>query len=97
MADLALKNYMEDIVSNKMPSIVNSIDDICRCEMCEMDRMAYVLNHMPPKYIVTARGKLYTKLNLLEGQFDADIVRTVTEAIVAVDTNPRHSEEERTL
>ena len=92
-SELGLKNYMEDIVLSKMPSVLKTMDGICECERCHMDRLAYVLNNSPPKYVVTTKGKLYAKLNMLEGQFSVDIVRLITDAAVRVDNNPRHDEE----
>jgi len=91
--ELGLKNYMEDIILNKMPSVLNSMEGICQCERCQMDRLAYVLNNTPPKYVVTTKGKLYAKLNVLQGQFDVDLVRIITDAAVRVDKEPRHDEE----
>ena len=92
--ELGLKNYMEDIVLNKMPVVLKKMEGICECERCHMDRLAYVLNNSPPKYVVTHKGKLYAKLNVLEGQFDVDIVRIITDAAVRVDQNPRHDDED---
>ena len=94
MQELGLKNYMEDIVRSKMPSVLKSMEGICMCPRCDLDRLAYVLNNVPTKYIVTTKGKLYAKLNVLEGQFDVDIVRAITDAAVRVDQNPRHDEDE---
>lgn len=91
--EIKIRNYMEDILRDRMPAVLKAMPDICRCERCEMDRLAYALNKMPPKYIVTTTGKLYAKLNLLIGQFDADIVRAITDAAVIVDNSPRHDEE----
>ncbi|MCL1862601.1 MAG: late competence development ComFB family protein [Defluviitaleaceae bacterium] len=88
-----MHNYMEDIVRAKMPDVLKSMPDICNCERCELDRMAYVLNNSPPKYVVTSKGKLYAKLNVLQGQFDVDIVRLITDAAVRVDNNPRHDDD----
>jgi len=92
--NLTLRNFMEDIIVDKMKPILSRMDGICACERCTMDRLAYVLNNTPPKYVVTTKGKLYAKLNILEGQFDADLVRLITEAATRVDQNPRHGEDD---
>ncbi|MCL2224327.1 MAG: late competence development ComFB family protein [Defluviitaleaceae bacterium] len=89
-----MENYMEEILREKMPGILDSMPEICRCERCDTDRLAYALNNITPKYIATPKGKLYTKLQTLEGQFDTDIVRAITDAAVRVDQFPRHDEEE---
>ena len=91
--ELKMRNYVEDILRERMPKILGAMPDICRCDRCEMDRLAFALNKLPPKYVVTQTGKLYAKLNLLIGQFDADIVRAVTDAAIAVDGSPRHDDE----
>ena len=90
--ELGLKNYMEDIILNKMPVVLKTMEGICECERCHMDRLAYVLNNSTPKYVVTQKGKLYAKLNALEGQFDVDLVRIITDAAVRVDQSPRHED-----
>ena len=89
-----MRNYMEHIIRDRMPAVLKNMPDICRCERCDMDRIAYALNNMQPKYVVTSTGKLYAKLNALQGQFDADVVRVITEAAVRVDESPRHDEED---
>jgi competence protein ComFB len=92
--ELGLRNYMEDLILAKMPGVLKSMPDICQCERCHMDRLAYALNNSPPKYVVTSKGKLYAKLNVLQGQFDVDIIRVITDAAVRVDKSPRHDDEE---
>lgn len=89
-----MKNYMEIIIRERMPAVLATMPDICKCERCETDRLAFALNNSPPKYVVTPKGKLYAKLNILQGQFDADVVRAITDAAVRVDASPRHDEEE---
>jgi len=90
---LDLRNFMEDIILDKMKTVLRRMEGVCMCERCHLDRLAYVLNNTPPKYVVTTKGKLYAKLHILEGQFDADLVRTITDATVRVDQNPRHEDE----
>ena len=92
--ELSMRNYMEDIIMDKMPQVLKRMSDICMCDRCHMDRLAYALNNSPPKYIVTPKGKLYAKLNVLQGQFDVDVVRAITDAAVLVDKHPRHDDEE---
>ena len=94
MEQLGMKNYMEDIILDKMPAVLKNMSDICKCERCHMDRLAHALNNSPPKYVVTKKGKLYAKLNVLQGQFDVDVVRAITDAAVRVDKSPRHDDEE---
>jgi competence protein ComFB len=88
-----LRNYMEEIVDGTMEEILAHRDDICKCERCKLDIKALALNHLPPKYVVTDIGYVYTKVNELENQFKADIAVAVTNAMKIIRANPRHEKE----
>lgn len=89
---LKLKNYMEDIVNKKVDSVLN-IMNICKCEKCRLDIMAIALNDLPPKYVVTDTGALYTKVRELEQQFEVDVETAIVKAAVFVSRNPKHDQE----
>lgn len=85
-----LKNYMEEIVFYQMKDVLADIN-VCKCEKCMMDIAAIALNDLPTKYIVTEKGELYSKINILMQQFEVDVVSAITKAAVLVKRNPRHS------
>jgi competence protein ComFB len=85
-----LKNYMEEIVFIQMKDVLADIK-VCKCEKCIMDIAAIALNDLPPKYIVTKKGELYSKLNTLMQQFEVDVISAITKAAILVKRNPRHS------
>ena len=84
-----IKNYMEDMVADMLPSVIKSIE-MCQCERCLMDITAYALNKLPPKYVVTRKGSLYAKLEAMHLQFDVDIVSAITQGAKQIGKNPRH-------
>jgi len=87
--DYGIKNYMEDVVAHVLKNILPDLD-VCRCEICQMDMMAYALNHLPPKYVVTPKGELYSKLSELMQQAEIDVEVALAEAAKVVSRNPRH-------
>ena len=89
MQEFSLKNYMEVCVSDMLPAVTKFMDN-CKCEKCNMDIMAYALNNLPPKYVATRKGHLYTKLEVMHSQFDADIITALTNGAKLVANNPRH-------
>ncbi len=93
MSTIGMKNYMEDLVADMLPAVLNRLN-VCQCERCRMDIMAYVLNKMPPKYVVTRKGHLYTKLSSFQQQFEVDIIAAITTGAAIVSAHPRHSEQE---
>ena len=65
-------------------------DDICSCERCRLDVMALVLNKLPVKYVVSAQGEAYTKLEFLRLQYKVDIITEIIQAIELVKKQPNH-------
>lgn len=88
---ITLKNYMEEIVLNLLEDVLDDIN-MCKCELCVMDIAALALNDLPPKYIATEKGELYSKANLLRNQFEVDVIAAITKAAVLVKRSPRHKE-----
>lgn len=84
-----IKNYMEEIVFNQMKEILDDIN-MCSCEKCILDIAAIALNDLPPKYIVTEKGELFSKIGALKQQFEVDVVAAITKAAVLVKRRPRH-------
>jgi len=86
---MLLKNYMEELVFNMIEDLSKKIS-ICTCQKCMLDIAAIALNELPPKYVVTEKGELYSKLEILKQQFEVDIVSSVTKAIEKVGNHPQH-------
>jgi competence protein ComFB len=87
---MKIQNYMEDVVQDEMEQLINERDNVCKCTKCKLDIMVWVLNRVPAKYVITDRGRLYTKLKEQEVQFKADVVKELTKAIDFVSKNPQH-------
>lgn len=90
---MELKNYMEDIVAQKLKSILKQYPDCCACEKCRQDIMSLALNHLPPRYISTDKGNLYARIEMLSITYASDIVEQIAKAIAVVKQNPRHGDE----
>lgn len=84
-----IKNYMEEIVFNLIQDVLEDIN-MCTCEKCIYDIAAIALNDLPPKYIVSEKGELYSKINTLKQQFEVDVIAAITKAAVIVKRRPRH-------
>ena len=88
-----MKNYMETCVQDSLKPVLESIN-ACTCDICKYDITAIALNTLPPKYVVTRKGQIYTKLTVLHNQFDVDIITAITRAAGIVAASPRHELEE---
>lgn len=84
-----LKNFMEEIVLSQIKDVLDDIN-VCTCDKCRMDIAALALNSLPPKYIVSEKGEVYSKINRLMQQFEVDVLAAITKAAIVVKRNPRH-------
>ncbi len=83
-----VRNYMEDVVDELLPRVLENYDNICKCPRCIDDIKAIVLNNLKPKYISTEKGLLYTKTNELSREFTTNVIKEIALAINIVSKNP---------
>ncbi len=91
--DLKMYNYVnivEDIVKVKVLDTMKALG-VCTCDKCTSDVIAQALNHLPPRYVVTEKGGLFSKLASYESQYATDVTKALTEGCMVVKDNPRHS------
>ena len=88
---MQISNFMEDAVKNVLEDMLANepYRSVPLDEKTRLDIMAYALNRLPPKYVVTERGHLYTRMNELKHQFNTDIVVELSKAIEFVKAHPR--------
>lgn len=87
---MGIHNYMEDVVKDMLEELILKRENICKCEKCKFDMIAWALNRLPAKYVVSDKGRIFTKLQEVEIQFRADVVRELTKAISHISKNPQH-------
>lgn len=87
---MKLHNIMEDKVTDVTNRLMRGDQDFCTCDRCKLDVIALALNAVPSKYVVTDKGELFGRANLMTNQSDADIIKEVTKAIDIVRNSPRH-------
>lgn len=87
---MKLLNYMEDIAANELERLLEDTKDICKCQKCKLDMLAWALNRLPPKYIVSEKGRVFTKITGQNVQFQVDVIRELTKAILYISKKPQH-------
>jgi competence protein ComFB len=84
--ELAVKELIDDVLNQYAQNNAN----VCRCKRCKNDIMALALNNLPPKYVVTDHGQIYTKAIYDQVGGKAQVIAALTSAIQKVHHNPRH-------
>jgi competence protein ComFB len=88
---MQLINFMEEAVKRVLEELLKekSYESTQFDEKTKLDIMAYTLNHLPPRYVVSEKGHLYTRVDELRQQFRTDIIVELSRAIDLVKANPR--------
>ncbi|MCU0651195.1 MAG: late competence development ComFB family protein [Candidatus Omnitrophica bacterium] len=89
-----LKNVIEDIARDFLNSALTLRYDICTCAVCKNDMLAYILSHVPAKYVTTDQGALHTIMQQTRAEHQATIARAIIQAIDIVSKSPRHQVKE---
>lgn len=84
------QNIMENIVERELEKLKRCLD-VCNCERCISDIIACALNQLPPKYIVSNEGYLYSKIDMAYHQYEVDVIQAITRAAQIIKRNPRHN------
>lgn len=96
---MTVHNILEEEVINEVNNIFDQAKEMgitwitCDCEQCRLDTATYVLNRMPPKYIVSGRG-LNHNISSCNPQQKADLNALVFEAMKIVNSvkRPYHAQ-----
>lgn len=92
---MQVHNVMEEFVEVNVNNMFNSIKELkpawfsCDCENCRLDTVSYVLNRIPPKYIVSGRGVTYSVQDLENQQLKADLDSVIIEGMKLVNSSKR--------
>lgn len=95
-----IHNILEDQVIIRVNNMYECIAEMepswftCNCEQCRLDTTAYVLNKLPPRYIVSGRG-LTHMLASVDTQMSVDMDSLIVEGMkkVAANARPFHAAE----
>jgi chemotaxis protein methyltransferase CheR len=85
------KNIIEDIASDFLNSALSLRYDICTCNQCRNEMLAYILSRVPAKYVTTEKGALHTIIEQERVEHEAEIARAMIDAIETISKNPRHT------
>lgn len=96
---MTVHNILEEEVINQVNNIYDQAKEMqiawitCDCEQCRLDTSTYVLNRIPPKYIVSGRGMNHN-ISSCDAQQKADLNALVFEAMKIVNSvkRPYHAQ-----
>lgn len=87
---MELKNFMEDVVINKLDSVLAQYPECCHCDKCRQDIVVLALNHLPTKYVSSEKGEIITRVQAMSIEYEVDVIQQLINAIQIVSQKPRH-------
>lgn len=87
--DYILLNAWESMVQDAVGQM-QPLMDMCGCPKCFFDACAIVLNGLPPKYVTTHRGEVFSKIPQLNGGNHAELSIMAARALQLVKNSPNH-------
>jgi len=84
-----LRNLAEDAIQSRVAEVMQSFN-MCTCQDCVYEVMAFALNHTKPLYTVTEQDQLSKKLSSYENQYGMDLTSALTKACIKVKINSKH-------
>ncbi len=92
---MKLHNFMESSVEHFLPNLLIVFPNICKCEKCILDIKALALNALPPHYVASTKGDMYSRIDEMNVQFETDVLKALIDAIGVVSKRPKHTEEDK--
>ena len=92
---MKVHNMIEDLVTAEVRAIYEQVKRdksswlSCDCENCRLDTISYVLNRIPPRYVVSGRGVTYSNEIFSDQQLIADISAVAMDGIRVISSTKR--------
>ena len=92
---MKVHNVMEELIASRVNLMYERLNEAkpswftCDCEDCRLDVVSYVLNRIPPRYVVSGRGVVHTMKLVPTPQIKADIDALVIEAVREINLTKR--------
>jgi competence protein ComFB len=87
--DYILVNAWETMVEEAVGQM-QPLMEMCGCPKCFCDACAIVLNNLPPKYVTSHRGEVFSKVSQLNTSSQADLSILAARALQQVKNSPGH-------
>lgn len=89
MEEKLYHNITEGIVEDVYLEVKGKLG-ICDCDQCRSDVIAFALNQLPPRYVVSKIGAAAMKVQALSFQNHADVQAALYKGADLILQHPRH-------
>ena len=86
-----LLNRSAELVYNRIEEMLEERTDVCHCEECVLDLVAYTLNHVKPLYGTSLLGPLHPDAES-QSKMEEKIDRAINGGLKRVARHPHHED-----
>lgn len=88
-----MKKLYQNITESIVEEVFDEVKDklgCCCCDQCSADILAYALNQLPPRYVVSKIGAAAMKVQAFSFQNTADVKAAIYRGADLIRDHPRH-------
>ncbi|MFH1776703.1 MAG: CheR family methyltransferase [Candidatus Omnitrophota bacterium] len=87
---MVMINFLEDKTTKVFDKMIADGANICQCNQCRRDIIAWVLNRLPAYYLTTETGRKFFLEKTNNPEFNKDLIEKINQAAEIIEKNPRH-------
>jgi competence protein ComFB len=91
-----ITNILEKIVTDRVDSILPTLDGVCACDQCRADIICLCLNGLQPCYVVHRIGEILGMAEFETTQKKTEIMTTILRSARQVAENPHQDTDKET-
>jgi competence protein ComFB len=85
----SIRNRTKELVYERIEELLMDRDDLCSCETCVLDLVAFTLNRVTPRYTTSLLGDLHPD-RVLEKKIEVEIELALNAGIKQLQVHPHH-------
>lgn len=100
---MKVHNIMEEYVEARVDAFYDKLNEekatwlTCDCEICRGDAVGFVLNRIPPRYVVSSRGATHNTELMNDSQLRADVDTLINQGVHMINSvqRPYHTPQQK--
>jgi competence protein ComFB len=84
-----IRNHTKELVYQRVEELLTKRDDVCSCETCVLDLVAFTLNRVTPRYTTSLLGDLHPD-QVLEKKIELEIELALDAGVKQLQMHPHH-------
>lgn len=85
----SIRNHTKELVYERIEELLAEKEDLCKCETCVIDLLAFTLNRVTPRYTTSLLGELHP-VKVFEKKIQVEIDLALRAGLKQLQVHPHH-------